>query len=338
MDENAPVGSMAVVVKKGNTTKAKLSELYQLDMNNDMEVDKVNMTITIKNQEKFDLISDIDIILPKDNKLISGKTSMVLIGPFEIFNDALMGNGEISSVSGAIMVGSRSENDIIIGVEGVVIYNGEQHECVLIQNDGEKYILNEEGIEEFKNHISNIDVPTYYICEMQSLMGGTELPIYFDNFITFYKGTRSDSKIFIKKDKWTEPNASIFTEINSNLNKLNDKISKFKTQEVISTGSNGNHRTINPNNYYIFDERAANGCVIILDDPEPESDTYKEYMIEIKSLHNINTVFKNSEGEDLIINWITGPSAVINIPAGFTCLVSIVNGLGINTFFETLQS
>lgn len=338
LDENAPVGSLAVVAKEGNSTKAKFSELYQLDMNTDMEVDRVNMTITIKNQEKFDLISDVDIILPKDNKLISGKTSTLLIGPFEIFNDLMMGNGGMSSLSGAIVIGPRSENDILVGIEGAVIYNGETHDFVLIQNDGEKYILNEEGIREFKNHILNIDVLTYYICEMNSIMGNTELPIYLDNFITFYKGERSDSKIFIKKDKWTEPNDSVFAKLNSDLIELKDKISKFKTQEVIHLTSNGNYRTINPNNYYVFDEYAVNGCYILLDDPEPESNTYKEYMIEIKSKVNKSVIFKNSEGEDLTINWINGASAVIDIPAGFTCLVSIVNGLGINTFFETLQS
>lgn len=295
LDENAPAGSMAVVAKEGNSTKAKFSELYQLDMNNDMEVDQVNMTITIKNKEKFDLISDIDIILPKDNKLISGQTSAILIGPFEIFNDIMMGGGDTSSVSAAIMIGAKSENDIITVVEGSLIHNGEELVVSLIENDGEKYVLNEKGIKEFKNFISNIDVFTYYICEINSLMGNTELPTYLDNFITFYKGQPSDSKVFIKKDKWKGICEDDFNDFDKKLNKKADVIGKSELLFAYS---------LKPNTYYTKELSRSNDLTITLLNYN-ESSNYDEYILEliIGDRAPSNLIIEDSNHTVLNIKW-----------------------------------
>lgn len=317
LDENAPVGSLAVVAEEGELVAKKLTELYQLKQE-DLIIDQENLTVEIANPEKLSLITSLVFKLPKST-LYAQDNSVLLIGNLNFFNSMIGGsqNPDVAKSIAGVMIGTKINDGIMTEIMAMCSIRGEEKEFNIMNYDGEKYVLNENDLESFMTTYENIDDALFYYCDLYSMMMGTALPEYLDEVITFYAGTLSNSLIYIKNNKWEEILNYKFNELQDELNRKQDIII------ALDPGYNQDYYEIVAGKYYNIETTKD----VVFKLKNFSYSNYGEYLIRLRSTEDTNITFVNDNDQEINIKWAN--QIALLVEADYDYVISIVNNLGV---------
>lgn len=190
-------------------------------------------------------------------------------------------------------------------------------------DDNGEIVVNQEGVNTFNDFIGGF----YYIGAFDAIIGN--MPIHeayteiYDSFAKVVVGQSSRAHIYLKKDTWEE----LYKE---ELNKINQKSDVISNIELEDASGDIN---LKPNTYNRYTFSYDNeGLYVSLSKPSNHS-IYNEYILELTCTTTPEGVyFYDYSWNEIFIKWANDNEPVFE--AGFTYIISIVNGFGVYSSFS----
>lgn len=322
LDANAALGSIACVVEEGSISEISFKDLYQPDAS---IVDMNTGTIDLSNCSQVDSIKITapTAPIPLGGVSISGDQSLYFIS-----EGVSLGGSSVGKIA-TLAVMPNTALSHIEGALGIVIdYSNpvDQQYVLWTMSDDGVITANQEQIDAFCSAAEGL----FYVGDLMSIMSGAGTSIeylnFFDHFAKATAGVPSKAYIYHKKDSWEEL-------YKSDLDRLTKRIDILNTNKADAIMVSENYYFgMEPNTYYTCTIDYSRAYKFTLKTPRTP-DMYNEYILELKVERYTPTAvtFVDADSNEIAIKWSNGIEP--DFQAGFTYMISIVNGYGVYSTF-----
>ena len=303
---NVPVGSLAAVAVPGAIKESSFRDLYQPT---EADVDLENMII---HTERFSLVKSINVTLPTDTSAFPERPLLIMLAPrdFKMETNTKM------------LIITVNQNTCTAILEPTT--DGRMFNLVDFTNG----IINNDEVDAFNQLLASED--WCYAGDTQDFLVTQEEYDILDQVIKAVAGVPSTASIYLKKDNWEELNEKQFKELTSIINNVKDNL-ESKADIININKIYGRTEKIKPNTYYKAEIGNTLSFTYKLITPTGDL-KYAEYILELNCKSTPSSVtFQNDNSENLNIKWSNGVEPVFE--NGKTYLISIVDNLGVFTFF-----
>ena len=313
LDPNAELGSLASVVEPGSIQESSFRDLYQPDMS---MVDQTAGALT--QPELLSSVSSINFLTPTD---YSGVETSIILVPRTFSQTDMRMLQSMVAYSGGML-----EDVIAVYMNQTT---GDQAEYLVGQVVNGVYTIDDAVVTAINDILASDDW-CYLGYELIAGVPMTEEQFAtLDKFVKAVAGVPSKAHVYLKKDNWEELYAKDFEKLASNIGKVEALANAKADKMPIESYSSWNG--LKPNVYTTYTISYTGSETINLADITDTS-TYNEYIIEIKCTKTPSSVvFKDSNNTEVVIKWANGLPPTFE--AGYTYLISIVNGYGLYTKF-----
>lgn len=311
LDPNAELGSMASVVEPGSIKESSFRDLYQPDAS---MMDQNTGTLTAP--ELLSSVSSVSVFAPQNADSLVKSMVYLVTRDFSMTtqNMAMIQIVPQQAVAAMTMVGGYA--------------NVQQFVLAEYSQDTMSYTIHNDQVESFNAVLAN-GMDWCYFANPEGGVITEEQFATIDLFLKVVADIPSKAHVYLKKDNWEELYAKDFEKLASNIGKVETSVNAKANKLPIESYSS--YRGLKPNVYTTYTISSTGSTTINLADIE-DSSTYNEYIIEIKCTSTPSSVvFSDSNNTEVVIKWAN--SLPPTFEAGYTCLVSIVNGFGLFTKF-----
>ena len=322
LDPNAPVGSIAVISSGEPAKETRIEDLYKLG-EDDLIIDQANKTVTIKDPEKFNLVSEIKIHLPKNPlQPVAGSMDGIIVGGPEFLSYLASGGKEYKT--GCVFMFSASDNVITdIQCQGVTESgDSAMFNLITISTEEEgipQYILNDEDVQAFTAFFKSIKEPMLYLGSLMFTYGVSSDLSFANEFITISSGSFIDSKVFIRNNNWEELYSTKFEYLQNAIDRKPNPI-------VMNTLSSASQHEIEAQTYNFTN--IYEDTTFKLKGSSTPSYRYEEYVLELYiNIDNPALTFVDDNDEELSILWANGIAP--SFEKTDHCVISLASGLGV---------
>lgn len=311
LDKNAPVGSMAVVTQLEKDKELSVAKCYNIT-NDDITIDPDTYWVDI-DFNKLTKIKEIALNILNDELLLD-YSATILIGDKLAIN-ALNNEQYLNQCFVALIYIKPNYNTCRFNEFSITIMDhGNVNEYQIV--DYEKDIIDPDAMFAAIDVINAHNEELFYYKDLIDYNGSHDLTKLDD--MIFIIADEIKSSLYIKENK--------FIEFDENIEKISDKLTYLNPIKNINLSNYYQTFLIKPNNYYKLTNSKNNLTFVI--DYDETGQVYEEVMLEIKQQNNEGTIAFEDKYGKLSIKWVGNEPILL---PGATCLISIVNGIGVYT-------
>lgn len=313
LDENAPVGSMAVVASREGKyqTFSEITESLPI------------IDSSMSNEESMELFKQLPIIADiKFNIPKPIPSDLVIQGAVALISNDFIDNGGNMNSSSLLLIAVQNQGVVAMGM-----MDGQMSDTLIIMQINEEtqsFELNDTGINNF-NQILNQKTWIFAGDILSAMIGETtpeSIGVMDEIFLFLSNNTQAD--LFIKKGQWQDPYESKF-------NNLQAKIDAKQSPITVSSISGGDtYYEISPGKFYRIDNIFEGITLKLLGYVNSTySSNYKEYLFRIRSTKTdpINITFIDENDTPITIKWAN--QIEFSLEGGYIYIISIVEDLGV---------
>lgn len=312
LDPNAALGTLASVVEPGSIQESSFRDLYQPD---ESIIDQNTGTLTTP--ELLSSVSSVSVFAPQNVDSLVESGFYIVPRDFSMTNQA-MAMVQIVPQQGVMAMTMTGGYDTM-----------QQFVLAEYSQDTMSYIIHDDQVEAFNAVLANGMDWCYLGSPETGFVITEEQFATIDLFVKAIAGIPSKAHVYLKKDNWEELYAKDFEKLAGNIDKVEASVNaKADKMPIASYSSYGG---LKPNVYTTYTISSTGSTTIELADIT-DNPIYNEYIIQIRCASTPSSVvFTGLNNTEIVIKWANGLPPTFE--AGYTYLVSIVNGLGLYTQF-----